>query len=314
MPYSFKSAKAFRIRPRSLLWLAGGLLLLYVVSPQLGLFRDSFVLLSTAQGSWLAVGLAATIGTYIAAAAIYKLLAKHSLLYVHTLLIQVASMFANRLLPAGAGALGVNYAFLRHHKHTQSEAVAVVAMNNTLGFIGNMLLLVCILLTTSIRPQRFQMPHLNYLGFAIAGLLFMIVAWLVRRFRDKIHRFLREVIVGLIAYRYHLPRLLLALAASMALTILYTLCLQASLLAVHIHLPIAMVFVVMTLGVTGSTVAPTPGGLGGAEAGLLGGLVLYGASGSDALAAVLLYRIGTYWLPLVFGGVAFAAAVQRRYI
>ena len=47
----------------------------------------------------------------------------------------------------------------------------------------------------------------------------------------------------------------------------------------------------------------TPGGLGFVEAGLVGTLTLAGVPGSDALAATLLYRLVSYWLPLPAGGV-----------
>jgi hypothetical protein len=56
----------------------------------------------------------------------------------------------------------------------------------------------------------------------------------------------------------------------------------------------------------------TPGGLGFVEAGLAGTLTLAGVPGGDALAATLLYRLVSYWLPLPAGGVAYAL-FRRRY-
>jgi uncharacterized protein (TIRG00374 family) len=49
----------------------------------------------------------------------------------------------------------------------------------------------------------------------------------------------------------------------------------------------------------------TPGGLGFVEAGLVGTLTLAGVSGPDALAATLLYRLASFWLPIPAGGVAY---------
>ena len=56
----------------------------------------------------------------------------------------------------------------------------------------------------------------------------------------------------------------------------------------------------------------TPGGVGFVEAGLVGTLTLAGVSGHDALAATLLYRIASYWLPLPAGAVAYGL-FRRRY-
>jgi uncharacterized protein (TIRG00374 family) len=56
----------------------------------------------------------------------------------------------------------------------------------------------------------------------------------------------------------------------------------------------------------------TPGGVGFVEAGLVGTLTLAGVSGTDALAATLLYRLVSYWLPLPAGAVAYGL-FRRRY-
>jgi uncharacterized protein (TIRG00374 family) len=61
-----------------------------------------------------------------------------------------------------------------------------------------------------------------------------------------------------------------------------------------------------------SLVPFTPGGLGFVEAELVGALVLAGVSGPDALAATLLYRLVSYWLPIPAGGVAYVL-FRRRY-
>jgi uncharacterized protein (TIRG00374 family) len=56
----------------------------------------------------------------------------------------------------------------------------------------------------------------------------------------------------------------------------------------------------------------TPGGLGFVEAGLVGTLTLAGVPGHEALAATLLYRLVSYWLPIPVGGVAYLL-FRRRY-
>ncbi len=56
----------------------------------------------------------------------------------------------------------------------------------------------------------------------------------------------------------------------------------------------------------------TPGGLGFVEAGLTGTLVLAGVSAGDASLSVLAYRLVSFWLPLLAGGVA-TIVYRRRY-
>jgi uncharacterized membrane protein YbhN (UPF0104 family) len=52
---------------------------------------------------------------------------------------------------------------------------------------------------------------------------------------------------------------------------------------------------------------PIPGGIGGIDGGLIGTLIVYGAPAAGTAAAVLGYRVILFWLPLVVGGLAFAA-------
>jgi uncharacterized protein (TIRG00374 family) len=70
------------------------------------------------------------------------------------------------------------------------------------------------------------------------------------------------------------------------------------------------------LGYTGAALLAlvpfTPGGLGFVEGGLVGLLTLAGVPGKGALAATLLYRLASYWLPLPAGGIAYLL-FRRRY-
>lgn len=70
----------------------------------------------------------------------------------------------------------------------------------------------------------------------------------------------------------------------------------------------------MTTGLLGAAAAaaavPAPGGLGPTEAAYIAGLALAGLDRGTALATVLLFRLATYWLPLLPGGVSYR--VLRR--
>jgi uncharacterized protein (TIRG00374 family) len=56
----------------------------------------------------------------------------------------------------------------------------------------------------------------------------------------------------------------------------------------------------------------TPGGLGLVEAGLSSMLILAGVSASNAFVATLAYRLGSYWLPLMAGPIAYLL-FRHRY-
>lgn len=52
---------------------------------------------------------------------------------------------------------------------------------------------------------------------------------------------------------------------------------------------------------------PIPGGIGGIDGGLIGTLIVYGASAPAAAAAVLAYRVVLFWIPLLLGAAALLA-------
>jgi uncharacterized protein (TIRG00374 family) len=60
--------------------------------------------------------------------------------------------------------------------------------------------------------------------------------------------------------------------------------------------------------------APTPGGLGPLEATLIAGLTGIGMAAGPAFAAVLLYRLSTYWLPILPGWLSWRLLQRWRYV
>jgi uncharacterized protein (TIRG00374 family) len=74
----------------------------------------------------------------------------------------------------------------------------------------------------------------------------------------------------------------------------------------------SLVLLAYTTAAVLALIPVTPGGLGFVEAGLVGTLKLAGVAASHALAATLLYRIVSFWLPLPAAGVAYALFRRRE--
>ena len=60
--------------------------------------------------------------------------------------------------------------------------------------------------------------------------------------------------------------------------------------------------------------APTPGGLGAIEAALVAGLTGVGMQPGPAVSAMLLYRLATYWLPVLPGWLCWRSLQHRGYV
>jgi uncharacterized protein (TIRG00374 family) len=71
-------------------------------------------------------------------------------------------------------------------------------------------------------------------------------------------------------------------------------------------LPITVILMGYLIGQLGGLL-PIPGGIGGIDLGLIGTLILFGAPAAATTAAVLVYRVILFWLPLLAGSVAFVS-------
>ena len=82
----------------------------------------------------------------------------------------------------------------------------------------------------------------------------------------------------------------------------------------HGHLSIAEVGAVYLGASIIAAAAPTPGGLGALEAAVVAGLTGVGMESGAAVAAVLSYRLVTYWLPILPGWISFHMLERRGLI
>ena len=289
----------------------------YVLLPQIGDFRSSGHILAQARPAFTTIAIILAFGTFAAGTGTYCLLAAKHLNYARTLLVQLAAMFVNRLLPAGLGAVGVNYFYLRHERHTPVQAGSIVAMNNLLGFAGHFVLLSGTLLIFS---GQVAAPGGHRLADPLLLIKFMLLAAIVLSLsallfgRSKVMRLLRDVKKQLLSYKRRPWVLLAALGTSMILTLCNVGCLFFCAYALNMHISFVVVILVFTLGVGVGAAIPTPGGIGGFEAGLAGGFVAYGVDPASALAAALLFRLVSYWLPIAAGAVALVACQRRKLL
>jgi glycosyltransferase 2 family protein len=101
------------------------------------------------------------------------------------------------------------------------------------------------------------------------------------------------------------PSKLFALFAGSAIvTVSYTVAMLASLAAFGADVSVVTAAVVYLAGAAVATAAPTPGGIGATEAALVAGYTTVGVDASTAFAAVLLFRLVTFWLPILPGWLA----------
>ncbi|HVM67555.1 MAG TPA: lysylphosphatidylglycerol synthase transmembrane domain-containing protein [Acidimicrobiales bacterium] len=90
------------------------------------------------------------------------------------------------------------------------------------------------------------------------------------------------------------------------------LCLAAAIRATGSHVPWHGLLLAYGAGMSAGSIGLTPGGLGVIEAALAAALTATGISGEHALAAVLVYRLVSFWLVMACGWGAMAALAHQH--
>ena len=281
---------------------------LYGILPRMGDFRTSLTVLSSARPGLVVMAAAASILSALCSAAIYRVLSMKRLRFSDTLLVQLAGLLVNRVLPAGVGGVSLNYLYLRAHKHTVAQASSVVALNNSIGFMGHMLLAIALL---AIAPAAFSTADWPT-SWPVVGMCVLIglgiIVFVLYRWRPTWFRSLKRVIMY---YAKRPVRLMKSMGLSLLLTLSNVMSLWLCCYALGVSLSFLAVFVAFTLGIAVGTATPTPGGLGGVEAALVGALVVQDVPAALALAIALLYRLVSYWFGLIVGSLALWRVSRR---
>lgn len=299
-----------------LVLLAIAALALYVLLPQIGGFKQSFDVVKSANLLLVALAVGFSLLTFVAAAGTYWILALRPIRYWRTVLAQMAAMFVNRLLPAGIGGIGANYVYLRKAKHSLPEAASVVTANNLIGLTGHLLLTFLLIVLFHDQLPSLQLDSLRQ-NVAFVGVIVVVLALFLvfaATLKGRLLAKVTAVAVQLVAYRRRPQSIVAALGTSTIMTLCNVACLWLCALALGTDLSLVQALLVFTLGVVVGTATPTPGGLGGVEAGLVAGMVAFGLPGHIALAVALTYRFINYWFSMGIGAVAFAICRRQNYI
>lgn len=302
-----------RITSREFVLFAAILIVAVVAIPQFRSFNGALSKLTNVDYTLAGLALLLTLGTYFAAAGTYFFLATERIKYIQAVIIQYAAMFVNRIFPAGIGAIGLSFGYLKKMKHSNVQAATIVSVNNLLGFIGNILIVAIVITISGLAVPNNSLPKSDWflLVVFLPGTLLLSYFLINKNRRKQLIKSLQGVKKQLSFYKDNPFRIIKALFTSSVLSMLNFLSLMLCVYAVGGSVGFAVLVVVYTFGVGVGSSIPTPGGLGGVEAGMVAGFVAFGMPANTALAAVVLYRLISFWLVLLLGAAAFGF-VQKK--
>jgi undecaprenyl-diphosphatase len=300
-----------RVATRRLVRLLGALFAIHLLLPQVGQAGATAQALQSARWGWIVMVAGASAVTYLAAALALMGAAGRRLALGRTWAAQIAAAFTNRLAPAGLGGMATNVRYLEAAGGGRPAAVAAVGLNSVAGFLVHLLGVIAIvpLLGAGHAQLRLSGPDLPDNWYVLVGVVAAFsVAGLIHwgtRLRRRVAPPVRDA-AKVLASTVRNPRAGLALiGGSAGVTAGYTLALVAAAHAFGVGLPMTTITAVYLGAAAVAAVAPTPGGLGALEAALVAGLTAAGAASGPAIAAVLVYRLITFWLPILPGFVAY---------
>src|SRR5690625_665375 len=227
-----------------------------------------------------------------------------------TVLAQYAGSFVRIVAPAGLGSLAINTRFVSQMGASTGLAISAVGLSQAVGLILHVpLLLVCAYLTGTAYFADFS-PSVTAIavtaGLSVAVALVLLVPALRRTVLERARPYFQGTLPQLLDLLQHPRRLAMGAGGTLLLTAAFVACLAFSVAAFGGRADIAALAVVFLAGNAIGSAAPTPGGLGAVEAALLGGLTtVAGVPAAVGLPAVLLYRLLTFWFPVLPGWGAF---------
>lgn len=313
-------AQVERVKPRVLLIGAMLAVAVYVLLPQLADLPKMWEAVQAADWAWVPAVLVASFLTYVGAGMGLVGGTPGRVPINQAGLVAVASTFVGLVTPPGLSHVGLNVRFLQKRGFSAPVAVSATAAKEVAVGIVHILLVVVFALwagrTTAIAEE---IPSAGVIA-AVAGVLLVVVGIAVAT--PKVRQLARDVAlpavkrsaVAMAEVARSPGKLTLLLVGVTLLPLGYAMCLFFSVEAFGGGASFAAVALVyLTVGSVAS-VAPTPGGIGAVEAVLLGALAALGIASAEALAAVFLFRLATFWIPIPIGAVSFRWLTAREIL
>ncbi len=309
-------------------------LAIYVVVPSLARVIGAWPQLSTLTPAWLAGALVAEIASFLCTFALQRLVLQTEDRFAVTTA-GLAGNAVTNVLPAGdAAGAALQFRMLATAGIDSDTAAGGLAASSLLGIGGLLALpiftLPAVLGSAHVKPGLVHAALLGMAGFVlfvIGGIAVMttdqplalvgrVAQWVwnsVARHHPPMvgldRRLLHERDEIRSTLGKHGVRAVLLIAGRLGFDYL---CLLATLRATSSDPQPSLVLLAYSAAVIVALLPITPGGIGIVEASLSGMLILVGVRPASALLATLVYRMASYWLPLLAGPVAYFL-FRRRY-
>ncbi|MEZ5381938.1 MAG: lysylphosphatidylglycerol synthase transmembrane domain-containing protein [Microthrixaceae bacterium] len=283
----------------------------YFLVPQLASAGNLWEETQSANWAWAAAAVAFSAASYVGAALALVGGIPNRLSFVRSLLAQVAASFSETITPAKVGGMALNVRFLTKQGVDAAVSASGVGMSVIAGLIVHIVVAASFITAAgrSGADRNLSLPSLTTVLLVAAGLLavsglVMLTPWGRRIFLRNLIPALERARDGVVGIATRPLKVASLFGGSLLTTMSYLMALYVSVLAFRGTAGFVDVGVVYLTGAFVASAAPTPGGLGAAEAAYIAGLTAIGTPSAIAVPAVFLFRLATFWLPVAPGWAA----------
>ena len=307
-----------------------GFAAIYLLLPKLIGLEDAIEKLGEGSWGWIAVAVGFNVAAFGAYVALFRGVIGENLVNLdwrESYQITMAGLAASRLVSAGgAGGVVLSYWALRKAGMARPEAARRMVAFMVLLYSVYILAVIIfgVLLRTGVLPGDDPVsvtivPAAIAGGLAIALILIALIpgdlqgrlsfdgqsrvmGWIVKL--SAVPATLAQGIRTARAFLHDRRKGALAVSGAIGFWAANIGILWASFEAFGESVPIGVVVMGFFVGMVGNLI-PDPAGVGGVDAGLIGTFVIFGLPVATVIAAVLVYRLIAFWLPLPPGIIAF---------
>ena len=313
-------ARIQRVRPRTLLAIALAAGAFYYLLPQILKVGGSWHSVLSANWAWLPLIIAFSAASYLASAVALMGAVAPRIPFWPTVVTQSASSFVNRVSPANVGGMALNARYLQKCGVEPGAGVAAVGVNSVVGAVVHLVMLVIFFAWSGRNlSHAFKLPSASKLLLILSVIVAIVGLVLASRpgrrlAKDKLVPGLRSAATSLRQVAQRPGKMIMLVGGSALITLVYIAGLAASIDAFGGGPGLVVISAIYLGAAAVAAAAPTPGGLGPFEATLIAGLTGIGMAAGPAFAAVLLYRLSTYWLPILPGWLSWRLLQRWRYV
>ncbi|KUJ64310.1 hypothetical protein ACZ90_57020 [Streptomyces albus subsp. albus] len=304
-----------RIKPRTLVSFCAGAFAAYFLLSQFTHIQLGRVI-GDADYLWVAIALVFSALTYVAAAISLLGFVPEKVPFGRTVLAQVAASFAKLVAPAAVGGVALNTRFLQRAGVRPGLAVASVGASQLFGLASHVLLLLTFGYITGTERTPTLSPSRTVIAGMLTAAVLVLIVTAIPALRKFVSTRVRSLFAGVVPRMLDVlqrpQKLLAGIGGMLLLTATFVMCLDASIRAFGGDLSYASIAVVFLAGNALGSAAPTPGGVGAVEAALITGLTFAGLPYETATPAVFLFRLMTFWLPVLPGWLSFTYLTRKE--